>query len=166
MAAPVEKDGADVVMTDGRFLGAGSHAEWPEEAVHQDGQLVDVLCLCLHHVEHNLVPLPHALGVRGADVVLDNDLPLSPAQPATHETLHLHSHRTTRCLGLSLILYLLMCDYQQLYLFDLFNIGVFLLLVVLVRPNPFLGFVQHYDLAQQSQCEFTGTRDQIFMTAL
>ena len=94
--SPVEEDTANVVVTDGRLLGAGGHAERPEEEVHQDGELVDVLRLCLHHVEHNLVPLPHALGVRGADVVLDDDLPLPPAQPATHETLHLRGHNTLR----------------------------------------------------------------------
>lgn len=76
-------------MADGRFFGAGSHAEWPEEAVHQDGELVDVLGFCFHHVEDNLVPLPHALSMRRADVVLDDDLPLPSAQPATQETLHL-----------------------------------------------------------------------------
>lgn len=81
-------------MADGRFLGAGSHAKRPEETVHQDGELVDVFRLRLHHVEDNLVPFSHALSMRGTDVVLDNDLPLPPAQPATHETLHLHSHST------------------------------------------------------------------------
>lgn len=86
---PVEKDAADIIVADGRFLGAGSHAERPEEAVHQDGELVDILRFCFHHVEHNLVPLPHALRVRRADIVLNNDLPLPPAQPATQEALHL-----------------------------------------------------------------------------
>ena len=90
---PVEEDAADVVVADGRLLGAGRHAQRPEEAVDQDGQLVDVLRLRLHHVEDDLVPLPHALGVRGADVVLDDDLPLPPAQPAAHETLDLQRRR-------------------------------------------------------------------------
>lgn len=33
-----------------------------------------------------------------------------------------------------------------MYLFDLFNIRVLLLLVALVRLHPLLGFVQHYNL--------------------
>ena len=49
----------------------------------------NLLCLCLHHVEDDLVPLPHALGVRGADVILNDDLPLPPTEPAPHEALHL-----------------------------------------------------------------------------
>lgn len=81
-------------MADGRFLGAGGHPERPEETVHQDGELVDVFSLRFHHVEDNLVSFSHALGMRGTDVVLDDDLPLPPAKPATHETLHLHSHST------------------------------------------------------------------------
>lgn len=92
--APVEEDAANIIMANGRFLGTGSHAERPKEAIHQDGKLVHVFCLCFHHVEHNMVPLPHALSVRGADIVLDNDFPLPPTQPATHETLHLYSHST------------------------------------------------------------------------
>lgn len=94
MTAPVEENTADIIVAGGRLLGAGGHAERPEEAVHQDGELVDVFRLRLHHVEHNLVPFSHALCVRGTDVVLDDDLPLPPAQPATHEALHLHSHGT------------------------------------------------------------------------
>lgn len=94
MIAPVEEYTADIIMADGRFLGAGSHAERPEETVHQDGELVDILGLCFHHVEDNLVPFSHALSMRGTDVVLDDDLPLPPAEPSTHETLHLHSHGT------------------------------------------------------------------------
>lgn len=93
---PVEEDAADIVVADGRFLGAGGHAERPEEAVDQDGELVDVLRLGLHHVEDDLVPLSHALSVRRADVVLDNDLPLPPAQPAAHEALHLRGHQRTK----------------------------------------------------------------------
>lgn len=76
-------------MANGRFFGASSHAEWPEEAVYQDGQLVDILSLSLHHVKDNLVSLPHALSMRRADVVLNDDLPLPPTQPASHETLDL-----------------------------------------------------------------------------
>ena len=58
-----------------------------------------VLCLCLHHVEDNLVPFPHALRVRGADVVLHDDLPLPPTQPAPHEALHLEESTTgQRCI--------------------------------------------------------------------
>src|SRR4029434_2519294 len=83
-------------MVDGRLLGAGGHSQRPQEAVDQDGELQHVLGLGLHHVEDNLVPLPHALGVRRGDVVLHDDLPLPPAQPATHEALHLgdntHTH--------------------------------------------------------------------------
>ena len=94
MAAPVEEYAADVIVADGRLLGAGGHAERPQEAVHQDGELVDVLRLRLHHVEDDLVPLPHALSVRGADVVLDDDLPLPAAEPATHEALHLQRGNT------------------------------------------------------------------------
>ncbi len=153
-------------MADGRLLGAGSHAERPEETVHQDGELVDVFGLCFHHVEDYLVPLPHALSVRGTDVVLDDDLPLPPAQPATHETLHLHSHNT---LGVSLCSSLFVHRYVKptIYLFDLFNIWVFLLLVALVRLHPLLGFVQHHNLAQQqSPCEYSGTEVKIFMKPL
>lgn len=94
MIAPVKEYTADIIMADGRFLGAGSHAQRPEEAVDQDGELVDILSLCFHHVEDNLVPFSHALSMRGADVVLDDDLPLPSTEPSTHETLHLHSHGT------------------------------------------------------------------------
>lgn len=49
------------------------------------------------------------------------------------------------------------------YLFDLFNIGVFLLLVALVRLHSLLGFVQHCNLAQkQSLREYIGTEDEKF----
>lgn len=54
---------------------------------------MDVLCLSLHHVEDNLVPLPHALSVRGADVVLNDDLPLAATEPPPHEALHLRRYK-------------------------------------------------------------------------
>ena len=98
-------------MADGRFLGAGRHAERPQETVDEDGELVDVLCLCLHHVEDDLVPLPHALSVRGGDVVLDDDLPLPPTQPASHEALNLHSHSTIR--SIFVLLSSLFCEVNK-----------------------------------------------------
>lgn len=76
-------------MGDRRLLGAGCHAEWSEEAVHKDVELLDILSLSLQHTEHNLVPLPHALSMWGADVVLDNGLPLPSAQPSSQEALDL-----------------------------------------------------------------------------
>lgn len=82
-------------MAYGGFLGAGSHAQRSEEAVHQNGELVDVLRLCFHHVKHNLVPLPHALCVRRTNIVLDNDFPLPATQPAAHETLNLQTEMLT-----------------------------------------------------------------------
>ena len=40
------------------------------------------------------------------------------------------------------------------YLLDLLNVRVLLLLVALARLHPLLGFVQHYNLAQQQRpCE-------------
>lgn len=86
---PVEEDAADIIVANGRFFRASSHAEWPKEAVYQNGQLVDILSLSLHHVKYNLVSLPHALSMRRADVVLNNDLPLPSTEPASHETLDL-----------------------------------------------------------------------------
>lgn len=88
-SSPVEEDAADVVVCDGRLLGAGGHAQRPQEVVDQDVQLLDVLSLSLQHAEHHLVPLAHAVGVGGPDVVLDDGLPLPPAQPAPQEALHL-----------------------------------------------------------------------------
>ena len=76
-------------MADGGLLGAGGHPQGPQEAVDQDGELVHVLRLRLHHVEHDVVPLAHALGMRRADVVLHDQLPLPAAQPAPHEALNL-----------------------------------------------------------------------------
>jgi len=76
-------------VANGWFLGAGSHSEWPQEAVDQDGKLMDVLGLSLHHVEDDLVPLPHALSMRRTDVVLHNNLPFPSTQPPSHEALDL-----------------------------------------------------------------------------
>lgn len=111
MNVPVEEDAADIIVADGRFLGAGCHTQRPEETVDQDGQLVDVFRLCFHHVEDDLVPLPHALGVRGADVVLHDDLPLPPAQPASHEALHLHSRGARGAAIYSVCLFQSVCFY-------------------------------------------------------
>lgn len=61
---PVEEYAADIVMGDGWLLGAGCHAQRPQEVVDQDVQLLHVLGLRVHHAEHHLVPLPHALCVR------------------------------------------------------------------------------------------------------
>lgn len=89
MSEPVEKYAADIIMADWGLLGAGGHPQGPEETVDQYRQLVDIFCFCLHHVEDYLVPLPHALSMRGADIVLDDDLPLSSAKPSTQKTLNL-----------------------------------------------------------------------------
>lgn len=86
---PVEEYAADIVVGDGRFLGAGCHAERPKEVVDQNVKLLNVLRLRVQHAEHNLVPLPHALCMRGADVILDDCLPLPPADPASQEALDL-----------------------------------------------------------------------------
>lgn len=88
-SSPVEEDAADVVVCDGGLLGAGGHPQWAQEVVNQDVELLHVLGLGLQHAEHHLVPLPHAISVRRADVVLDDGLPLAPAQPAPQEALHL-----------------------------------------------------------------------------
>lgn len=42
---PVEEYAADIIMGDGWFLGTGSHAKRPQEVVHQDVKLLDVLGL-------------------------------------------------------------------------------------------------------------------------
>ena len=60
---PVEEYAADIIMGDGRLLGASSHAEWPQEVVDQDVELLDIFCLGLQHTKHHLVPLPHAFGM-------------------------------------------------------------------------------------------------------
>lgn len=88
---PIEENAAHVIMADWRFFGTGSHPKRPQKAVHQDGQLEHIFGLSLQHVEDNLVSLPHAFSMGRADVVLNNDLPLSPAKPATHEALYLHT---------------------------------------------------------------------------
>ena len=90
---PVEEYAADIVVGDGRFLGAGRHAQRPQEVVHQDVKLLDVLGLRVQHAEHHLVPLPHALCVRRADIILDDCLPLPPADPASQEALDLGIQR-------------------------------------------------------------------------
>lgn len=87
--SPVEEYAADIVVRDGRLLGAGCHPQRPQEVVDEDVELLDVLSLCLQHAEDDLVPLAHAVGVGGPDVVLDDRLPLPPAQPAPQEALHL-----------------------------------------------------------------------------
>lgn len=76
-------------MADGRLLGARCHPQGPQETVHQDIKLVHILRLSLHHVENYLVPLPHALCMRRANIILDNGFPFSSAQPAPHEALNL-----------------------------------------------------------------------------
>ena len=86
---PIKEDAADIIVGDGWLLGAGGHAEGPQEVVDQNVELLDVLCLCLQHAEHHLVPLPHALSVGRADVVLDDGLPFPPADPASQEALDL-----------------------------------------------------------------------------
>jgi len=85
------------------FFGAGSHSERPQEAVDQDGKLMDVLGLSLHHVEDDLVSLPHALSMRRANVVLHNNLPLPSAQPPSHEALDLQ-RESVRYFSVSLVL--------------------------------------------------------------
>lgn len=77
-------------MANGGFLRAGCHAQGPEETVHQDIELVHILRLGLHHCEHNLVSLPHALSMGRTNVVLHDGLPFPPTQPASHEALNLH----------------------------------------------------------------------------
>lgn len=72
---PVEKNTADVVVADGGLLGAGRHAQGPQETIDEDVELVDVLRLSLDHGEHDLVSLPHAFGVRRTNVILHDGLP-------------------------------------------------------------------------------------------
>jgi len=83
MQPPVQEDAADVVVRDGRLLGAGGHAKRPQEVVDQDVELLDVFGLGLQHAEHHLVPLPHAFGVGRTDVVLDDGFPLPAAEPTS-----------------------------------------------------------------------------------
>lgn len=86
---PVEKNAADIIMANGGLLGAGRHPQGPEETIHQDVELVYILCLGFHHGEHDLVSLPHALSMGRTNVVLYDGLPLPPAQPSSHEALNL-----------------------------------------------------------------------------
>ena len=86
---PVKEDAADIVVGDGRLLGAGGHAERPQEVVDQDVELLDVFGFCFQHAKHHLVPFPHALSVRRTDVVLDDGFPLPAANPTSQETLDL-----------------------------------------------------------------------------
>lgn len=55
-----------------------------------------ILSFCFDHVEDNLVAFSHALSMRRADIVLYNDLPLPPTEPAAHETLYLNTHQQIR----------------------------------------------------------------------
>lgn len=55
---------------------------------------ISILSLCLHHIEDDLVPLPHALSMRGANVVLNDYLPFPATEPASHEALHLQMQRS------------------------------------------------------------------------
>lgn len=89
MSQPVEEYAADIIVGDGRLLRAGSHAQRPQEVVHQNMKLLDVLCLRVQHAEHHLVPLPHALCMRRADIILDDGFPLPPANPASQKALDL-----------------------------------------------------------------------------
>ena len=86
---PIKEYGVDVLVSDGRFLGAGGHAEGPEEVGDEAGQLAVVLLLTLHHAEDDAVALAHALGVGRPDVQLHDLLPAPPTQPAAEETLNL-----------------------------------------------------------------------------
>lgn len=45
MSQPVEEYAADIIVGDGRLLRAGGHAQRPQEVVHQNMKLLDVLCL-------------------------------------------------------------------------------------------------------------------------
>ena len=113
---PVKKDAADIVVGDGRLLGAGGHAERPQEVVDQDVELLDVLGLGLQHAEHHLVPLPHAFGVRGTDVVLDDGFPLSAANPASQETLDLRLQRlANKSYANSAVLSLCICQHAGIF---------------------------------------------------
>lgn len=60
---PVEKNAADVIMSDGWLFGAGSHAEWTKEIVDKDVELLDVLSLSFQHAKYHLVSLPHAFSM-------------------------------------------------------------------------------------------------------
>jgi hypothetical protein len=51
-------------------------------------ELLEIFFLGLDHAEHQAVPLPHALGVRRLDVLLNDLLPPTPTQPAAKEALN------------------------------------------------------------------------------
>ncbi len=91
--------------------------------------------------------------MRRADVVLNNDLPLPPTEPAPHETLHLRRYKEG---SLDTVIHTC-CTYRAcdmlahnskilIYLFDLFYIRVFIFMVDMVRPHSLLSFVQSYNL--------------------
>lgn len=92
---PVQEYTADIVMIDRWFLGACSHPQGPEETVHKDIKLMDIFCLCLHHVEYNLIPLPHTFRMWRTYIVLHDCLPFPSTKPAAHKTLNLDKHKNT-----------------------------------------------------------------------
>lgn len=77
--SPVQEDAADIVMRDGGLFRTGRHPQWAQKVVDEDVQLLHVLGFGFQHAEDYLVPLPHAVSVRGADVILDDGLPLPSA---------------------------------------------------------------------------------------
>ena len=89
VSRPVEKDGVDVLVRDGWFLGAGRHAEGSQEDRDDGRQLAHVLLLPLDEAEHDAVALAHAVRVLRPDVQLDDLLPAPAAQPAAEEALNL-----------------------------------------------------------------------------
>lgn len=80
-------------MRDGGLFRTGRHPQRAQEVVHEDVQLLHVLGFGFQHAEDNLVPLPHAVSMRGADVILDDGLPLPSAEPTPEKTLDLFSER-------------------------------------------------------------------------
>lgn len=120
------------------------------------GVYSNILCLSLHHVEDNLVPLPHALSVRRADVVLNDDLPLPAAEPAPHEALHLGRHKHESSHGCNTLAAIVTRGRKQArqhkstrslgYLLYLFDIRIFVFMDDMVRPHSFLGFIQGHNL--------------------
>lgn len=123
-------------MADGRLFGAGGHSERPQETVDEDGELMDVLRLGLDHVKDDLVSLPHALGVRRADIVLHDGLPLPPAEPTAHEALHLRTNTGEDAHALQLCtrsFHISRQTTRDKYLFDFLDVGIFLLLVGLIE---------------------------------
>lgn len=60
---PVEKNAADIIMSNGWLLGTGSHAEWSKEIVDKYVELLDILGLRFQHAKYHLVSLPHAFGM-------------------------------------------------------------------------------------------------------